>query len=425
MTYRLDVVITARPRTLFAKMWHMLLALMLVTFAMHALLVTGTLQLGSEAQTERRLQRIGVFWSEQAPLTEPLRLDPVTVIYPRYELLPSNLQKMLRSDERGLFELGSRAQDYFVLAKAHASSAAFYVVEYHSEVKPNETIEYQVFSWYLLGAIPFAALLLWLCKRITAHVAAPMREVGRQVVERTPGSLEPLTLPPDSSVELAALVNQINNALQRTADVLERERSFTEFASHELRTPAAVIQAALERIEAHRHPEQGPPIERAQRGLRDMHALIDTFLQLCSDGAKTETAAPIDINSAWLTSLFHHVAGGDAGRELRIDVQSPLVLAAPATMVHVLIANLLKNALFHGGSEPIEATVSAERFEVRNSMPDHPPASGHGLGCLIARRICERFGWAFELKLSEGMAVAHVQFRPPPQLVESPVTETH
>lgn len=404
----------ARPPTLFAKMWRPLLAIMLATFAIHAFLVTGTLQLGAEAQTERRLTRIGDYWAAQAPLTESLGLDPVTVIYPRYELLPAKLQNMLRPDARGLFELGNRAQDYFVLARtkgADASEAPFYVVEFHSEVKPNETIEHQVFIWYLLGVVPFLVLLLWLCKRITARVAAPMREVGRQVAERPPSSLEPVTLPPGSSVELETLVTQINRALQRTADVLERERSFTEFASHELRTPAAVVQAALERIEASDKADQGQALGRAQRGLTDMHALIDTFLQLSGDPATAPAATSVEVDSTWMNALFQHI-GGRNDRAFIVDEQAPLMLMAPATMVHVLIANLLKNALFHGGPEPIEASIATGYVEVRNTVPDGPVTRGYGLGCQIAHRICERFGWSFTLTLSGGVAVARVQVSP-------------
>jgi signal transduction histidine kinase len=399
----------ARPRTLFAKMWQALLILMLVIFVVHALLVTGTLQLGSEAQTERRLRRIGDYWAAQAPLTAPLGLDPVTVIYPRHELMPGNLRTMLAPEARGLFELGNRAQDYFVLAVSVAGRPTFYVVEFHSEVKPNETMEHQVFLWYVMGMVPLAALLLWICQRITARVASPMREVGREVAERSPDSLEPLSVPAGASVELVVLVDQINHALARTAAVLDRERSFTQFASHELRTPAAVIQAALERIESQARPEQARPIERAHRGLRDMNALIDTFLQLSNDRLINTDLDPVVIDTAWLTALLHHVAGGAPDRAFHVDERAPLSAHAPATLVHVLIANLLKNALFHGGPQPIEATITADAVEVRNRLMDPPAPSGFGLGCQIAHRICERLGWRFTLVLAEGMAVARVE----------------
>lgn len=405
----------SRPRTLFAKMWHSLLALMLVTFLVHAFLVTGTLQLGSEAQTQRRLEHIGTHWSARPPLAEPLSLDPVTVIYPSHGSLPANLQKMLPADARGVFELGTRAEDYFVLARSATPGPAFYVVEFHSEVKPNETMEHQVFIWYLLGIVPFSLLLLWLCQRMTARVAAPMREVGRQVAERAPDSLVPLTLPSGASLELTVLVEQINSALRRTSDVLERERSFTQFASHELRTPAAVIQAALERIEARGDAGQAAPVQRARRGLLDMHALIDTFLQLSTDAAGALATSSTTIDAPWIEALFRHVAGGHLERAFHIQVHAPLVLAAPATMVHVLVANLLKNALFHGGPEPIDITLSADALVVRNSLQPTPSTSGFGLGCQIAHRICQRFGWQFSLTMTDRTATARVDVRPMPR----------
>lgn len=408
---RLPFLGPARPRTLFARMWHSLLALMLITFVVHAFLVTGTLQLGSEAQTERRLERIGEYWSTQPPLQAPLGLDPVTILYPRHELLPANLQAMLRADARGVFELGDRARDYFVLARSVDGGPAFYVVEFHSEVKPNETMEYQVFTWYLMGMVPLGLLLLWLCQRITARVTAPMHEVGRLAAERAPDSLEPLPVPPGSSVELVALVEQINSALRRTAEVLDRERSFTQFASHELRTPAAVIQAALERVETLAGPEQARPLARAHRGLRDMQALIDTFLRLSSD-RPAAASDPVVVDAAWVAALFHHLGGGQAEHAFTIDEQAPLRLDAPETMVHVLVANLLKNAIFHGARTPIEVTLRVDGLVVRNRLPDQPSAPGFGIGQLIARRICQRFGWRFTLVLSEVDAVARIEVGP-------------
>lgn len=334
------------------------------------------------------------------------------MIYPRHELMPANLRAMLAPEARGLFELGNRAQDYFVLAIAVAGRPTFYVVEFHSEVKPNETMEHQVFFWYLLGMVPLGLLLLWLCRRITAHVVAPMRAVGREVAERSPDSLAPLAVPAGASEELVVLVEQINHALARTAAVLDRERSFTRFASHELRTPAAVIQAALERIDAQARPEQARPMARAHRGLRDMHALIDTFLQLSSDRQTAPDEEGVVVDRHWMTALLHHVAGGQPDRAFTVEEMAPLHLLAPATLVHVLIANLLKNALFHGGPEPIEATITTDAIELRNSLTDPPAPSGFGLGCQIAHRICDRLGWRFSLVLADGLAVARVEVTP-------------
>jgi signal transduction histidine kinase len=396
-----------RSKTLFAKMWRLLLLVLVLTFAVNAFLVKGALHLGSDFQTERRLQHIGDYWSKQAKLEAPLGIDPITVIYPRHELLPPELQRTLSPDKRGIIEFENRDLDYYVLAQSHATGGAFYVVESHGEVKPDESIESQVFLWYLAGIVPFGLLLLWLCQRITGRVTSRMMEVGRLVSARDPTSLEKVALPANAPVEIESLVVQINSALQRTSDALDRERSFTRFASHELRTPAAIVQAALERIEAHGKPEQRPAIERAHRGLRDMHALIDTFLQLSGDKVRPVSDALL-IDEAWVRSLIRHLMGERPSHEFSVLERHPLLLSAPATTVHVLVANMLKNAVFHGGPDCIEVIVEECGIEVRNGLPDTPSTGGYGLGTQIAHRICERFGWTFKLTVGERLAVARL-----------------
>jgi len=401
-------------RTLFVQMWRPLLALLLASFVVNAALVTGTLQLGSEAQTELRLAHIGEHWARQPPLTQALGLDPVTTLYPRHVLMPAHLQALITPEKRGLFELGPREQDYFVLARGMPDGGVLYIVENHAEVKPRDTLAWQVFSAYLLGIVPFTALLVWLCRRVAARLATPIQQIGRQLEARDPASLLPLPLPAGSPVELQALVTQLNAAHQRAADVLDRERSFTRFASHELRTPAAVMQAALERLEHLAAPNQQPPLARARRGLRDMNALIDTFLALSRDAAPV--ARPGEqpstcIDAAWVQALYQHLRGGAAGPVLAITESGALLAAAPDTVLHVLVGNLLKNAVFHGGPDTIQVLIEPDRLQVRNQVLDSA-AAGHGLGCQIAERICQRFGWQFSLLRGPQQAVAELCFTP-------------
>ncbi|MDZ7862946.1 HAMP domain-containing sensor histidine kinase [Acidovorax sp.] len=461
-----------KARTLFTRMWHTLVGLMLASFVVNAVLVTATLQLGSEAQTERRLARIGEYWASQVPATEPVQIDPVTFFYPRYELLPPEIRAMLGSGERGIFELGPRARDYFVLAHQEAAGEPFYVVENHSEVKPQETLEWQVFSWYAMGIIPFTGLLLWLCARGARRIAAPLAQIGMQVDARPPQSLEPLPLPEGAPRELAVLVGQLNSAFQRTADVLERERNFARFASHELRTPAAVMQAVLERLADGASERQHTALQRGERALRDMNALIETFLKLSLEagGAGATAAATVVVDQAWVAELFTHFYGPEKAGRIAVKELAPLCLAAPETVLHVLIGNLLKNAVVHGGEPPIAVTLSATAITVENTLgacaaegasaatPDKPvspgitsgaqgatlglsvlpsdprfsdvslrcllprtllapePQQGFGLGCLISQRICDRFGWTFVLQIGPQSALARVSVPAPAPL---------
>jgi signal transduction histidine kinase len=402
-----------QARGLFTQMWRPLLGLLLLSFVVNALLVTGTLQLGSEAQTERRLQRIGEHWQQPLPDGQPLALDPVTTLYPAYAQLPAHIQALLGPQQRGLVELGPRSLDYFVLARELPGGRMLYVVENHAEVKPQETLEGQVIGGYLLGMLPFSALLLWLCRRVTARVATPLQQIGQQLAERPAASLAPLDLPVGSPAELQALVGQLNAALLRTGEALERERSFTRFASHELRTPVAVVQAALERLAGRATPEQQPALARAGRGLRDMQALIDTFLALAREASPPRAPAtpPVTLDAAWLQALHQHLSGGQARQALVVEASAgPLQVAAPETVLHVLVANLLKNAAFHGSGGAIRVRLDNGALTVLNERPATPAGGGHGLGVPIAQRICQHFGWRFTLTLDPGLAQATLHF---------------
>ncbi len=394
-----------KTSTLFMKMWYPLVLLLLASFFVNALLVTATLQLGSEAQTERRLARIGEYWAGELARPTPVRIDPVTTFYPSYESLPEEVRALLQPQQRGIFELGPRSKDYFVLAQRGDGPVPFYVVENHSEVKPQETLEWQVFSWYALGIVPFTALLLWLCSQVALRVALPMQEIGAKIDSRPPDSLEPLQSPSGSPHELQLLLQQLNLSFQRTADVLEREREFTRFASHELRTPVAVMQAVMERLSDGPSASSEALLRRGRRAVRDMNVLIETFLRLSRE-KPTTASEPVTIDKPWVRELFAHLFGDDPSGKLQITTRGYWPATAPVTVLQVLVGNMLKNAVLHGDGGSVRVLIEPHEFRVENAIGQ--AGEGFGLGCLISQRICEHYGWRFELEIAVDSARARV-----------------
>lgn len=393
--------------TLFSRIWRPMLVLLPLTFAVNAFLLTGALDIGSEMQTESRLARIGEHWRRQLP-DAPLQLDPVTTLYPRYAEMPQAIRSMLDSAQRGIFELDNGEDEYFVLARLQAG-AAFYVVEHHSEVKPRDELEWLVFFCYAAGAVPFSLLVLWLYRRTAARIAAPVNAIAQELAGRAEGSVAPVALPADAPRELAILVDQLNQSFTRIADSLERERSFTRFASHELRTPAAVMLAALDRIADTAADSQQAALARARRGLRDMNALVDTFLILSRETAPP-APVPIVIDAAWLQALHTHLNGGRPEQAPRIDGGGTPQVRAPQTVLEVLVGNLLKNAAIHGEAGSCHIVLSGDAIVISNRIAADAANAGFGLGTQIARRICSQFHWRYSLELTADTARAAIQF---------------
>ncbi|GIW20027.1 MAG: hypothetical protein KatS3mg065_0323 [Chloroflexota bacterium] len=202
---------------------------------------------------------------------------------------------------------------------------------------------------------------------------------------------------------------------QRTA--LRRQRQFAADASHELRTPIAVIGSAVEYLR--RHPEQ--TIGAAREVLDDIAAeatrlgrLVDDLLLLArsDSGAVSLERVPVDLGAV-VEEAVASMAPLAEERGVRVEVRAGAVLVEGDPLrLRQLVANLLDNAIRHappGGR--VWVNVEAEPGRVRlvveddgpGIRPEHlprvfdrfwrapgAPGEGSGLGLAIAAWIVER-----------------------------------
>src|SRR5262245_2373780 len=76
----------------------------------------------------------------------------------------------------------------------------------------------------------------------------PLRQLSEQAAHITPGDRH-TALPLDQAPsEVQPLVASVNTGFERLVEAVQVQRRFTANAAHELRTPAAVVQAGLERL---------------------------------------------------------------------------------------------------------------------------------------------------------------------------------
>jgi signal transduction histidine kinase len=121
-------------------------------------------------------------------------------------------------------------------------------------------------------------LALWLAER----VIEPVKELARRVRDVRPDS-HPEKLSEDfPHDEVGELANAFEQALDRLANFIDRERAFTADVSHELRTPIAVIRGAAEVLLADEtRPEKDRQrLERIERGAADMADLSTALLAM-------------------------------------------------------------------------------------------------------------------------------------------------
>jgi signal transduction histidine kinase len=242
-------------------------------------------------------------------------------------------------------------------------------------------------------AVVAAALLLArsISGGLDAIVVASLR-LSRDLTERVPET------GPREHRALAEAFNEMAASLQR---LFEARRELVAWASHDLRTPLANMQAMLEAVDdGLAEPDDYLPALHEQ--VRALSVLVDDLFELAriDSGALTLELQRAELADVVLASL-RGVEAEARARGVMLDASVDPHLAAtfePAKIERVLL-NLLTNALRHTPDDgSIAVLVEPGDEVVRVTVED----TGDGLSAESTQRMFERFWRADPARSSKG-----------------------
>lgn len=288
--------------------------------------------------------------------------------------------------------------------------------------------------WPMLVALPMLALAAWWAVK---QGVAPLRDLGRALTERQPNALHPVVLDRAPS-EMRPMLDALNGLFNRIAELMESERRFTADAAHELRTPIAAIRtqaqvAMAETDDALRQHALRATLEGCDRATR----LVEQLLTL----SRLETGAAPVLAMLDLNALVKRVVGEVAPQaiqkqqDIEVEAQEPCTTAGDATLLSVLIRNVVDNAIRYspkgahirvglnrqdsgvalvvedsgpGMKEPDLARIGERFFRVMGTGQ-----SGSGLGWSIVQRIAAVHQAELQISRSRDMGGLRVTVRWP------------
>jgi signal transduction histidine kinase len=218
----------------------------------------------------------------------------------------------------------------------------------------------------------------------------PLRHLAQQLGMRSATNLTLLEVP-GAPTELLPIVAASNGLFSRMADAIQRERSFTSLAAHELRTPLAALRlqaqvAAGTEDEAVRARNLSELVRSADRCAH----LQEQLLTL----ARLDVAKPGDLNelinlTEVVMDAVAEVAADARRRHVRLATRSDgAALYGHAFGVRTLIRNLVSNAARHAPAQGrVEIHVEGQGVDVRVRVED----SGTGIPAELYARAFERF----------------------------------
>ncbi|MEG2804728.1 HAMP domain-containing sensor histidine kinase [Stenotrophomonas sp.] len=428
---------------------YQLLALLIAFFALLMVLVRAdsggyyTIQTFAPVAADAvQRDRNGDLYVQQTPaLAEVLKIAPGAwfiaedarghhvsfgPVPPAYASLVGALDGIPYGDLRGR----TRNDGLAVAVRQHTGPAGKLTIMAHGEV---DSLTWQMalaahiitLPIFLLLALATLILTPMIVRRALAGVERIANEARNISASRRGIRLTEAAVP----VEIAPLVNAVNDALERLDEGHERQRRFIAAAAHELRTPIAILRVKIDAADdatSHSLALEVTRLATLAEQLLDLHRMDDDGGKETLDLAQLAKRVVADLAPLLIQS----------GKAVAVVVEPHHPVQGEVGAIERVLSNLVLNAAEHGGQR-ILVRVQGSSIEVEDDGTGIPMAerervfepfqrlrprqTGAGLGLNLVHQVIERHaGQVTILDAPGGGALIRIQFPAHPDASGTP-----
>ncbi|MCW4437939.1 sensor histidine kinase [Vibrio splendidus] len=246
----------------------------------------------------------------------------------------------------------------------------------------------------MLGLIIVLRITL---KRVFDQLMAPIENLSTQLSKHESDNFH---VPTNTVDELQMLTSHLNSYSKMKDRLAKQEMMFAKYASHELKTPIAIVTGAAE-LQAMKPNDLAFQTKQRNRILgaaNGMSATVEVLLNIVkqenSSAEKTLTAideAAIDL------SKYHTMLA--PGVELQLNIEPDTTLNMPLPIVNMVLKNYIENAIRFTTQGKITVIIHSNTISVSDTgagLSDDTKTE-HGLGLIIVNRIGDSYGWTSTL----------------------------
>ncbi|MCG7531910.1 sensor histidine kinase [Psychrobium sp. MM17-31] len=366
-------------------------------------------------------------------ITEPQVLD--YYITSDWQQVPSQIKRHFPSPELKPFTLHTRFIDWnyisppnhiYSLVVVKKEGSAVYISRYKENLRdeiakehPDEFFIDPMVMIILIGSGFFILFLvtLWF---VFKKVARPMESLRDWASNLTIDNInEPL--PAFRFKELNELATLIHHNYSSLTASVERERKFLSYASHELRTPIAVLRSncsLLEKVNASPSDKERLIRERINRASLTMKSMTETLLWLSRDEAEEMPTDDIELGQL-IEQSFDELNYLTAGKSIEVAIErDDSVINLATTPVTLVVNNLIRNALQHTQQGTVAIHQANDKIIITNvetagTHQQFVSELGFGLGNQLIQNLINRFGWKFDKQVTDNQYRVMVKFSSP------------
>lgn len=276
--------------------------------------------------------------------------------------------------------------------------------------------ESRALLYLISGAI--ATILGFSILLVFRRIAKPITALERWTSDLGPDNLAQ-PAPDFSYPELNRIAELVRNSLSSVQKSLEHEHRFLRYASHELRTPIAVIRNNIELIpkiekltEPRRSEEHEQLFGRIDRASLNMQYLTETLLWLYRDDIDTLPARDIELDQL-IRQMVEEMNYLLDRKEIELHVETQSCTAnLSEILTQIVLRNLIRNAFQHTQEGSISIHQKGSVVTVSNSQASSEESNnlGFGFGLQLITLLTEKLGWKYEAWSGETEYKASISF---------------
>jgi len=291
------------------------------------------------------------------------------------------------TDEPSYFHLkdfGGEGREYYGLTVVQSSAAgplSISVARADADILVHSLLrEFVLDLGWIIPLLVIATLVVGAVAIRSAF--KPVAEVSHMAAAIGPGATS-IRLPETNlPSEIIPLVTAVNRALDRLEQGFQVQRQFTANAAHELRTPLAIVTAALDVV------EENGEITKIKADVARMNRLVDQLLRVARlDAVALDVSDVVDLNDV-ASEIVAAMVPWSLARKRFIALHAnaePVVVKGNRYAIGDTVRNLIENAVAHAPPSS-EVTVSTSANGTV-SVADRGP----GIAAEQRKHIFERF----------------------------------
>ncbi len=231
----------------------------------------------------------------------------------------------------------------------------------------------------VLRLVAILAIATVLCFWLARYLSAPVTKLRRATAELADGNLavRVATGLGGRHDEIADLARDFDRMASRLEELVGAQRRLLRDVSHELRSPLARLNVALELVRRDLGAEANEPLERMQREADRLNDLIGQLLELTrlGGGVDGRERSPVDLEELAQEVAADAAFEAQARRvEVRVTGQGPAVTLGIEALLRSALENIVRNAVrFTREGTAVEVRVEQKGEKVTVVVRDRGP----------------------------------------------------